>query len=547
MASGIIDFGKSSEAGRYLQGMIEWSSVADNSLNNDSDVTARIYVKKGHNDYALTDATYGTWTYGITINGSFVSGVKTASVLESYVLIGEATVRNIAHNGDGTKAIVISGYVAGPSGTSFSSERTEGSATVNLDTIPRATTIAADRADIESTLLISIDRKNKDFTYSLEYAFGALRGYVDANGNPTADEVRLTKDSPWFHLPAVFYTQIPNSDSGKGTLYCRTYSGDTQIGDTQSASFYAVATRALCSPTLTYSAVDTNPVTTALTGNADILVKNHSIVHCEVQGLPKNSATIRSATINGKAVTLDENFCGSLDTAVVSGTIPFYVEDSRGFGCTEETTHTLIDYTDLTCTVAAARTDPTSGKATLTVEGKFFNGSFTAVDNALTVMYRVNSGEWMQVDMSDVELGEEGYSVTALLTELDYQKSHTIEVLVKDLIKEVSKSVTVGKGIPVFDWGENDFRFNVPVSVMGTAFESLIGSLVPITITQSNIDSGSPDGSKLNVGYGIIDNVGYISFYIGWIILQLEIAAGNVIRVRSKYGNNPWGGWTPLT
>ena len=533
--------------GRYLQGMIEWSSVADNSVNNDSDVTVKLYVKKGHNDYALTDATFGTWTYGITVNGVAMAGSKTASVLESYVLIGETTVRNIAHNGDGTKAIVISGYVAGPSGTSFSGERTEGNATVNLDTIPRATTIAADRADIESTLLISIDRKNKNFTYSLEYVFGALRGYVDENGNPTAAEVRLTKDSPWFHLPAAFYTQIPNSDSGKGTLYCRTYSGNTQIGDTQSASFYAVASRALCSPTLTCSAVDTNPVTTALTGDENILVKNHSVVHCEVQGLPKNSAAIKTATVNGKAVTLDANFCGSLDTTVVSGTIPFYVQDSRGYGCTEESVHTLIEYTDLTCTAAAARTDPTSGKATLTVEGKFFNGSFTAVDNALTVMYRVNDGEWMPVDMSDVEFGEESYSISALLTELDYQKSHTIEVLVRDLIKEISKSVTIGKGIPVFDWGENDFRFNVPVSVMGTAFESLIDRLVPITLTQSNIDSGSPNGSKLNIGYGIIDNVGYISFYIGWIILQFKVTASDKVYKRGKYGNNAWSEWTLLS
>lgn len=546
MASGIIDFGRNNTTGRYLQGKIEWSSVADNSVNNDSDVTARIYVKKGHNDYALTDATYGTWTYGITINGSFVSGVKTASVLESYVLIGEVTARNIAHNGDGTKSIVISGYVGGPSGTSFSSERTEGSATVNLDTIPRATTIAADRADIESTLLISIDRKNKNFTYSLEYAFGTLRGYVDANGNPTSSEVKLTKDSPWFNLPPVFYTQIPNSDSGRGTLYCRTYSGNTQIGDTQSTSFYAVASRSLCSPTLTYSAVDTNPVTTALTGDENILVKNHSVVHCQVQGLPKNSATIKTATVNGKAVTLDASFCGSLDTTVVSGTIPFYVQDSRGFGCTEESAHTLIDYTDLTCTVAAARTDPTSGKANLAIEGKFFNGSFTAVDNVLTIMYKVNGGEWMPVDISEVELGEEGYSVTALLTDLDYQKSHTIEVLVKDRIKEIRKSVTIGKGIPVFDWGENDFRFNVPVSVMGTAFESLIGSLVPIKLTESNIDSGSPNSSKLNIGYGIIGNVAYISFYIGWIILQFKVADSDKIYKRTKYGNNAWGEWTPL-
>ena len=471
MASGIIEFGRSSSAGRYLQGKIEWSSVADNAIHNDSDVTARIYVKKGHHDYTLNEATYGTWTYGITINGSAVSGAESASVLESYVLIGETTVKNIAHNGDGTKSVVISGYVSGPSGTSFSGETTAGSATVVLDTIPRATTIAAGKADIGSALQISTNRKNKSFTHTLEYAFGSLRGYIDGEGHPSATPVKLTNESPWFYLPDSFYSQIPGSPEGAGTLYCRTYSGNTQIGDTQTAHFSAVASKALCSPALTWNVTDINEKTVALTGSKYILVKGHSVARCAVTGQPKNGAYITAATVNGKKLEINEGGYGYMETVAQSGDFTFYVQDSRGYDCTVYGSRVFVNYIDLTCNVTAARTDPTSGKATLIVEGKYFGDSFPTGDNTLELKYSIDGGEEIPVVLTP---GQKDYAVTVQLEGLDYQKSYRIEVTVEDRLMCLKRTVTVSEGIPVFDWGKNDFSFHVPVYMDGVALDYVV-------------------------------------------------------------------------
>ena len=54
------------------------------------------------------------------------------------------------------------------------------------------------------------------------------------------------------------------------------------------------------------------------------------------------------------------------------------------------------------------------------------------------------------------------------LSGLDYTQSFTYEVIVSDKLLSVPKTLTIPKGIPVFDWGENDFAFNVPVKIDGT-------------------------------------------------------------------------------
>lgn len=50
----------------------------------------------------------------------------------------------------------------------------------------------------------------------------------------------------------------------------------------------------------------------------------------------------------------------------------------------------------------------------------------------------------------------------------DYHTDYVFEVKVYDgassyALTTVTKTVNVPRGIPVYDWGENDFNFNVPV------------------------------------------------------------------------------------
>ena len=67
-------------------------------------------------------------------------------------------------------------------------------------------------------------------------------------------------------------------------------------------------------------------------------------------------------------------------------------------------------------------------------------------------------------------------------------KTYEIEITVKDSIDEDQKTVPVKRGTPVFDWGENDFNFNVDVRILGTSIFDIfypVGSV--FTYTGSDI------------------------------------------------------------
>ena len=69
-------------------------------------------------------------------------------------------------------------------------------------------------------------------------------------------------------------------------------------------------------------------------------------------------------------------------------------------------------------------------------------------------------------------------------------------------------------------------------------------------ITSENLDTVVNNGA-LSIGYGVIDKgvegfIGYISFNITWIAIQLLIRPDNVIFWRVKYGGNEWSEWTQL-
>ena len=120
-------------------------------------------------------------------------------------------------------------------------------------------------------------------------------------------------------------------------------------------------------------------------------------------------------------------------------------------------------YIPLTANATIYRNDPTSGKATLEVEGIYYNGSFGAQENSLTIEY-IEGGKTYIVTPT---IKDNKYSAKVALTGYDYAEAFSFEVVVYDKATYITKPLTLPKGIPVFDWGENDFNFNVPVTING--------------------------------------------------------------------------------
>ncbi|MDD6678330.1 MAG: DUF859 family phage minor structural protein [Firmicutes bacterium] len=366
----------------------------------------------------------------------------------------------VTHNTDGTWS--------GEIGASYRLGITYGSAgyvgtisgkqTVDLPTIPRASSIGATDANIESKSTIVVGRKSSSFTHTIQYKFGSISGYIDSGGNAVSSAVKMTDTTILFQLPSSFYAQIPSAKSGVCTLTCRTYSGNTQIGDAQTTTFSATAAESLCAPDVTGSVKDTNDATIALTGNANKLVRFYSTALCTITAEAKKNATLVSKKITGVDVSGNTLTINNVDIDAFT----FSATDSRGYSKPVTLKKTLIPYVRLTCNAKGYRPNPTDGSGRVDISGQYYNGNFGAVQNTLSVKYKIGSdGSWLSVTPT---ISSNTYTAVVDLTGLDYLQSYTIYVSVSDKLGTASRNVEIMKGIPVFDWGQNDFRFNVPIT-----------------------------------------------------------------------------------
>lgn len=407
------------------------------------------------------------------------------------------TMENIVHNSEGAKNITLEMEMRSYGADDYLGLRVATTKTITLTKIPRASTVAAADANIGAVCVVSVIRRVPTYTHSIAYQFGALSGYLHADGSVSTSEVKLTETSIPFRLPESFYGQIPNAPAGNCTLTIRTYWGSEQIGNAQTAKFTATADKKLCMPDISGSVEDTNANTIALTGDKNVLVRYVSNARCTINATAKNSASIASKTIGGVTVTGDSLTMEATQT----DTVLFACRDSRGYEASVEVKKPLVSYIPLAASVSAARTDPTSGNVKLVVSGICFNGSFGAVNNALTVSCSVNNNNAIAVE---TVFDGNAYTAQTILSGLDYQSSHTISVTVADKLQTVTKSVKVGKGIPVFDWDEDDFQFHVPVSLEGNKLMDL-GDPEKDTDAVNARTMNTALSGKAPAGYGLGD------------------------------------------
>lgn len=470
----------SNSSGSYIIGKIAWSATA-NAEGNYSSVTATIYCKKANDDTTLTVPTNGTWKYSISINGKVLTGaVNNKNVLTDWVAIGSYTLSKVAHDIDGSKKITIEGSVEAPSETSFAGLVTSGSKSISLDSIQRISTVTATNANIGSKTTITISRVSSSLTNTLTYDFGTLTGTI---------ATKTTSTSVSWTVPTAFYNQIPTAKSGKCTITCTTYSGSTFVG-TSTCTFTATAKESICKPTLFPTYVDANATTVALTGDNKKFVRYFSTADLASGAEARNGATLKSQTIacvgtqggsmSGSSSNTSSGGTGNTGgTAtfrnIESATFEFSATDSRGYTTKQTVKATLVNYVKPTCVLTKTKTT-VDGSVTFTVSGNFFNGSFGKVTNALTLQYRykVSGGSYgSKVTLTDVTLSGNKYTASFTINGLDYKTAYTFQAFASDSLTSAQSSTKTIKFQPVFDWGENDFRFNVPIYSGGVNFTTL--------------------------------------------------------------------------
>lgn len=351
MANKTIELNRSAASGSYIIGKIVCDATADHNLNN-SDVTCRIYVHKGNDSTLLTIPTSGTWAYSMNINGKAFSGTVSKDVLLDWVLLATVSVSDIAHNDDGTKSITISGSVTAPSGTSFGGQKTSGSGTFTLDTVPRASAItSAGNITLGNACNVKWTPASASFRYKLKFSIGSW-SYTTGAIHPNR-KTAYTEIGYLISLEAA--SQIPNGKTGTMTATLYTYSdaaATKQVGNASSKTFTVTVpdnsnTKPAVSMTLT-------PVSSLPSAFAGLYIQGKTKVKATLSATGKYGATIKSYSmkVDGISHGSGDSYTSDYLSTYGNKTVYGYATDSRGFTGSKSQAINVIAYSKPKITVS---------------------------------------------------------------------------------------------------------------------------------------------------------------------------------------------------
>ena len=350
-------------------------------------------------------------------------------------------------------------------------------------------------------------------TYSIEYEFGSLTGVIKDNISPTNVPATIS-----WTIPTSFYNEIPDTTSKTGKLISYYTLGNKTVNST---STFIAKIPDSDAPTITASVVTTDTLSSQLSGNTSTIINGVSIVKVTMSATPTQGSTMVNQYFYYQRNYYPMNIQNTKTlTGGYDGVFDFGAIDTRSRKGTSRITLTAIDYRRPTISIDDVSIS-TSGVATINITGTWFNGSFGATANTLTVQYRYKSssssswGSWTTI--SNITKNSDGtYSATATMSGLSYTNTYNFEARVTDKINTVSSKEYTGKSLPVFDWSKDDFNFNVSVSILSPtdsnnpATKKYVDDLTDVIslAVQDNTDNIAALSNQIsNISSTIFDNI----------------------------------------
>lgn len=433
-------------------------SYSQSTENNQSYITCGMYVTTPSYPWNI-----GPWT---DFDGSYVG--KSSLTFDGSIpnFSGRRTLTSskqftVDHDAEGkASATIYWQWGVRSSWGGYDGGTNSGSFTISLPDIPKqAELLTAPNFSDGDNPTITYTNPAGDAVYSLQaciYWSGGSIPYRDVPTTGSSYTFNLTESERKALLNAV-----TDGNSMPVTFELATEIGGETYISTLRRTFSVVNAK----PIVSGSVVDTNSITIALTGDSRKLIKHYSNAQATMSATPQKGAAINEDLFiirNGNSTGY-----GSTHTFnnVESNVFTFSAEDSRGNVGTASVTADMVDYIKLTCNISNNRPDA-SGNMTISCSGNYFNGSFGAASNTLTVQYRykVYGGSWSSwTDMPSTKNGN-SYHSTIHLTGLDYRLTYSFETRAIDELSTITSTESSVKSKPIFHWGENDFVFEVPVT-----------------------------------------------------------------------------------
>ena len=407
------------------------------------------------------------------------------------------------------------------SGTSYSASTADSDENLlDLSVAVGPTTISSSAGFLGEAVTINLVHKISGVYANITYEIGNATGYV-ANG--------VTASSYNWTIPSELIVEFGETEIQKEMiLTCDSYIDGVLLGTTQAKLTVFLPSGEL-TPVINPTVVDINPATVALTGNENSFVRYKSIAEYAINAAAVKGAQIVKQQVKNGSIVIDNIPSGSIPN-VETGVFEFLAIDNRDMGTSMTlTTPNFVEYIKLTCNqkITMEVSGETGATATVRIFGNYFKGSFGATDNTLKIEIRHTDNDGNMVDWVDVTSFAEvtttngTYDVDFGISGLNYSVTYIFQCRATDKLGTVTTSEYVLKVLPVFDWSEDDFNFNVDTTINGDLY-------FPAGAIHMGNNLIIADGDKLTI-----------------VADKLELASDNI-----SYGATPLedikcGNWTP--
>ena len=380
---------------------LEYEQSATDKANNRTKIIVSYYIQKHKTQGTDLGLAYPSGTSTAYVNDNSIGSISSASggidTGTSYQLVylGQKTTY-VTHNNNGTGSFRFraSGFGKGTSTTTY-----------NLPTIPR-NSILGDISTfiIDNGTSIPITKYVSSYYDKLQIYQLVNNSYTlikTINGIENGSTVTFTSNE----LDTI-YNNVPsleNSATIKFTLSSYYDSGYTsQVGTSNSKT--VAANLVIVSPTFSsFTYIDSNPQTTALTGNPLVIVGGKSSLKITLTSSQKAVANTRQATISHYIVnneTVSKETMESANGYTIQGfpydNIAMYAVDSRGTASNYVSysfaqNNVFVPYENVSkgTQQSYSRSDNGVGKfVSVSFSGTWWNGLFGDVENTLYATYK---------------------------------------------------------------------------------------------------------------------------------------------------------------
>lgn len=490
MAYNYATFTSSHNANRYLASNADFSTVIEftTSYNYSTNQTTITIT-----DIGVSHTSGVLWGSCIFIGDVFINGTRVVHITNNHVCqtyIGSSSSTcwldrifedDTLSNPRAPQPITVSGYsftmsIDGSNdycACRYLSKHSIGakaqSKTITVQPPYRASSVSAANANIGASTTISISRDYSNMIHTLQYKIAGQSNFTTIVSNTSAISYVWT-------VPVDTYNYVGASNrSITITINCITYVNGTLIGsNTTTITVYTVESE--CKPTVSATHTFLNDQS-SYTGNHTTAILNWSNVRIAVSATAKHGATISSYAIihNGATSTNATTTYNKIQT----GSWTYRATDSRGYVSEGSILLTTIAYFEPSITMTVQSPNPSTNEAKVSCKGNWFNGSFGSVSNSRTVQYRYkldggSYGSWTTLTSTATN---NTYNAPATTIVLDYHNKYIFQARIVDTLNTKTTAEQVVITLPVFDWGEHDFHFNVPIILSSASY----GSTLPQT------------------------------------------------------------------